>query len=317
MKTFKLTIKPASKGKESAFDFCKDNGLVGIGWSAAYEEAVPDGTKKSAQNLLENKWGKVPPQVKYFLNRPKVSDHIWLQKNGQYYLCKVTSPPIFINQLPQYKVSKLRDLDLGHFYRANWVTIPRKYVLGSVQRGVIARRTIQAIKLKPYEYQYNDWLFRKFEREESVEQCFNLDAATQQLKALDVTQFFSILNDMEVEDLVSAYVQITRKAVLLKSSTFKSNPDIEFQLNAKDKTIFVSVKSGQTIQLKPENFTKYLDGNTEVVLFSSATHPYVGDAIDGVCPLNKNDLFEWIKINIWALSQPCLMKILLLREATK
>ncbi|GAA0298376.1 hypothetical protein GCM10009128_16490 [Psychrosphaera haliotis] len=207
-------------------------------------------------------------------------------------------------------MSKLLELDLGHFYKVKWVRVPRDFILGSVLRGTIARRTVQAIKLTAIEYKYNEWLFNKVFNKEPLERLIDIAAIEASDLKFNINDFFSIIGDLELEDLVASYIQVTRNAVLLKSSTFKANPKFEFHLNTKGKTLLVSVKSGKGETLKIGSFVSDVRSTTEVVLFSTANTPYSGDDINGVTTLQKNELYQWACQNLWALPKPFVLKLL-------
>jgi hypothetical protein len=88
MQSWKFTIKPDSEMGFDAFHKCKELGIVGIGWSHGYEQEQPK-DYSHAKELIRKFWGggDTINEVETLFFRIRPGDHLWMHRDGFYYLC--------------------------------------------------------------------------------------------------------------------------------------------------------------------------------------------------------------------------------------
>jgi len=298
MKTWKFTIKPDSKTGFNAFNFCKDNGYIGNGWSGAYETDTPTNLIE-AKASIRKRYNKWPYQLKHLLETVKKDDHLWIHKGGKYYLCVAEDEIRFGSDITDDFIN----YDLGHVRRVKWLEVPEKFISGAIQRGTIARRMIQTIKLSDKEKKYSSLLHKKLTEDPEWMPVIDHDILKENISKLYVPELFSMMSPDDVEDLVASYLQ-DKGWFLVKSTCFRSKPFFEFSmLNKQGKTCYIQVKSGKNPDsLPPENYKKHVTANSTIYLFSTNKNAYHGDAVEGVMPITHNEFSEWIINNPWALT---------------
>lgn len=301
MNTWKLSIKPDSKKGFSAFSKCKDKSLLGLGWHHAYLSEKPSNLA-DAKRLVKGKWKKWPYQLKYLLEDMKVGDHVWIHQNGKYYLCKPTDDSILYGNSID---TDYESYDLGHARKARWVLVPDKFVTGSIQRGTIAPRTIQKIKISDKETKFNVYIFRELLKNAIWEPKIDIGELAKLLKGISLTDLFSLMSPDDVEDVVSAYMQ-DQGWMLIKSTCFRSKPKFEFSmLNNKGEIAHIQVKSGKSPNsLMPEQYRGYSGSKNLIYLFTTNKKPYPGTSVSGVHTIAQNDLHKWVINNLWAMTLP-------------
>ena len=299
MTTWKLSIKPESQPGWDAFEKCREKSLLGVGWHHAYAKKHPANLEE-AKRLVEEEWGNWPYQLRYLLEEVKAGDHVWLHRDGKYYLCQVTDDSILYGKEidPDYE-----DYDLGHARKAKWVHVPDKFVTGKIQRGTIAQRTIQRIHITESEAKFNQILFDKLSKDEAWAPRIDEEALSKSLANIKPAEFFSCMSPDDVEDVVAAYLQ-SKGWMLIKSTCFRSKPKFEFSmLNQKAEIARVQVKSGE-IPLAPENYKDDVDNRNRVFLFSTCENPYLGESVSNVHPIKHECIIKWLKGNWWAITLP-------------
>lgn len=301
MTTWKLSIKPDSKKGFNAFSKCKEKSLLGLGWHHAYLSKKPSNLGE-AKKLVIGKWKKWPYQLKYLLEDMKADDHVWIHQNGKYYLCSPTDATILYGDSidPDYD-----SYDLGHARKATWVVVPDKFVTGSIQRGTIAQRTIQKIRITDKEVEFNKYIFDKLLKNAAWEPKINIVELEKSLKGIVSTELFSLMSPDDAEDVVSAYMQ-DKGWMLIKSTCFRSKPKFEFSmLNKKGEMAHIQVKSGKSPDpLTPEEYKDYASSKNLIYLFSTNKKPYPGKSVLYVHAISQDDLHKWVTNNLWAITLP-------------
>lgn len=303
MKTWKLTIKPKSKSGYDAFEVCRDNSLIGVGWSEACKES-------HSTNLEDTKKfykGKLPYQIKYLMEDVEAGDHVWIHQGGHYYLCKVENNEMIIGKDIHKDFKKL---DLGHARRAKWIEVSDVLVSGVVQRGTIAQRMIQRIHLEKFEEDYNEILYSKISENKKWIPNISENVLKKLGSNLSEENFYTQITTDDAEDIVSAYLQ-SKDWILIKSTCFRSKPEFEFSmLNKKREYCSVQVKSGKyPVSLKPICYKKYVSDNKFVYLFTTNDNPYPGESVEHVITISKEKLYDWVKNNICLLTRPLLLRL--------
>ena len=156
MNTWKLSIKTDSQvGYKQVLEKCKGKSLIAVGWHHAYHDHHPKNLER-AKELVLGKWRKWPQQLKCLLEEVVPKDHVWVHQNGRYYLCEVKDDQVLYGRDID---DDFCTFDLGHARRAVWVEVPDKFVSGRIQRGTIAPRAIQPIRLTCRERKVNEYIF--------------------------------------------------------------------------------------------------------------------------------------------------------------
>ncbi|EJL6785532.1 TPA: hypothetical protein NKQ06_004543 [Vibrio parahaemolyticus] len=305
MSTWKLSIKPDSESGFNAFNLCRDKSLLGVGWSAAYLESQPD-TLEEAKSLVIKRFSKWPYAVRKLLEEVKCGDHVWLHQQGHYYLCRAQEEIVIGCEIDE----QFSRFDLGHARKAQWVKVPEIFVSGAVQRGTIAQRMIQRIKVNSKERNCNDIIFERLFAD--PDWCPEIDTKvlSSKLNEIDMYLLFSIMTPDEVEDAVSMYLQ-TQGWCLVKSTCFRSKPTFEFSMvNKRSEVCSVQVKSGKYPDpLPPKQYERFVTDTTKVVLFSTNPNAYPGEPQVGVKCLDHSVLFSWLVNNVWSMTESLKLKL--------
>lgn len=306
MQTWKFTIKPDSEKGYDAFKKCRELNIVGIGWSYCYENQQPTSIN-DAKAMTSECWGKNIPQIDILFNEIKPGDHLWLHRDGFYYLCIAGDKQFLADKITK----DFRKYDLGHAISAQWIQIPDELICGSIQRGVIAQRMIQKIKkISKSEIQLNQYIAKQLLQNPKWLPEIDLDELNKMMLKLDVDTLFSIMSPDDFEDIVAGMLQ-SEGWILLKSTCFRSKPKFEYSLINKDgRYCVVQVKSGRQ-QLPPQNYIQYLNANTDVVLFSNHPNPYPGGSKPKIRCIEAHEIYNWMKGHCGYLSIPLKMRILL------
>jgi len=301
MNTWKLSIKPSSQKGFNAFEKCREKSLLGLGWHHAYLSKHPSDLSV-AKRLVKGKWNKWPYQLKYLIEDMKAGDHVWIHQNGKYYLCEVKDEQILYGSAID---SDYSCYDLGHARKAIWVVIPDKFVTGTIQRGTIAQRTIQKIKITEREVEFNQLLFEKLHKNSAWEPKIDTETLVESLSSISSSELFSLMSPDDVEDVVSAYMQ-GKGWMLIKSTCFRSKPKFEFSmLNKKGDIGHIQVKSGKYPNpLKPKSYESYAGNKNLIFLFSTNKNPYPGKSASGVHAIKHDEIYKWVISNLWAITLP-------------
>ncbi len=302
MTTWKLSIKLGNKEDRNnniAFKLCKEKSILAVGWSAAYSENQPSNMEDArikVKSRFDDEW---PKPLETLLEIMQPGDHVWLHQAGKYFLCKAADQLYFGKEID----ANFLEYDLGHARKAEWVEIPEKYVSGSVQRGTIAQRMIQRIRLSEKEEQYHEYLFRKLSSDPKWVPTIDNLVLEEKLSESDMDEVFGIMSPDDVEDIVATHLQ-SQGWNLIKSTCFRSKPVFEFSMqNKKGRFCSVQVKSGKSPNaLSPKEYEVHVIDNGIIYLFSTNENPYPGEPARGVIPIQKQELFNYLKENTWALT---------------
>lgn len=190
------------------------------------------------------------------------------------------------------------ELDLGFVRQAKWYPrIRESLVIGSIQRGVIAQRMIQKIKLLPSQIRMYEYIIEELDRNPGWKPTVDVMSLEAALERISPSRLFDSLSPDDVEDIVAARLQCDGW-ILIKSTCFRSKPKFEFEMIHKKTgdSGAVQVKSGKSVTLDVRDY-----GETsfhKVFLFSTAIVPYRGDSADSkdsVECLGADEMHEWTK----------------------
>lgn len=307
MVTWKFSIKPDSKPGFDAFQKCMELSLVGIGWSHGYEKEQPKDFEH-AKKLLKKQWpndGIAKEIIKLFFEI-KPGDHLWLHKNGFYYLCIPGSKKFIAREI----CKDFRNYDLGHALEVKWIKVLDELVSGSIQRGIITPRMIQRINISESESNVNKYLAEKLSKDPSWFPVVDSGIVRSSIDDLSTSEIFKLLSPDDVEDIIAAMLQADGW-ILIKSTCFRSKPKFEFSMiNHQGKIGLVQVKSGEyPDRLTPSKYVKHLTKENQIFLFSTHPDPYPGGLENRITCISKDKVVAWIRNNTQLLSYPLRLKL--------
>jgi hypothetical protein len=308
MNTWKFSIKPDSKPGFNAFKKCKELNIVGIGWSEAYKNEQPK-DYEHAKILLLKQWPKgIAPEINKLFVEIQPGDHLWLHKDGIYYLCVPGRKKLIAREICDDFIS----FDLGHARDAKWLRVSDELISGSIQRGVIAQRMIQQINISDVELKVNKYIETNLSSNPQWFPIVDLKAGVESIDQISENEFWSILTPDDVEDIIAAKLQ-TDGWILIKSTCFRSKPKFEFSMiNRQGQFGLIQVKSGnQPDSLAPSDYQQYLKKDNHIFLFSTRRDPYPGRQFDGIHCFSKKEIHQWVKDNPQLLSYPLKLKFTL------
>jgi hypothetical protein len=310
MEIWKFTIKPSSQKGYDAFRFCKENSYIGLGWSGAYKDKSPYEFNE-AKTLLKERYNKIPYQAKHLVESVKENDHLWIHKSGKYYLCIAGKDSLFGRNITE----NFLNYDLGHVRNVTWIEVPEIFVSGAIQRGIIAQRMIQKIKISEAEKTYSSLLAKKLLENPTWLPVIDDEIFSKSLKGIDIYELFSMMSPDDLEDIVSFYLQ-SKGWFLTKSTCYRSKPFFEFSMqNTKNETCYVQVKSGKAPnKLAPIDYKEHISERSYIYLFSTHKDAYPGESIERVITISHKELALWLIENCWAITLPLKTRLWLLVE---
>ena len=275
---WRCTVKTSSQDQK-AFEFCRRNKILGVGWCLRDAEETPY-TPASIEEC-EEKGRKQYDSERGFvvsihaLKEMEPDDLIWTRHKGSYYLCRVLS---------KWKYS----CDDAHVYEdvINYVDVEFhevgtvEMVPGRIENSFRARAALQRIKsdecLSYSQKLYNTLTGTKYYPEHTVKKEELLD----------------FLQPEDVEEAVSLYLQL-EKGYLIYSSTNKlSTQTYELVAVARDGShrAYPQVKTG-SVSLDGSDYKELLAGGNKVFLFT------VGGGYmntDGMEVIDRQELIDFI-----------------------
>ncbi|MCZ6692181.1 MAG: hypothetical protein O7H41_21570 [Planctomycetota bacterium] len=288
---WKMTIKPHPEEGREPFEWCRKRGIVGVGWSYAYEgcSSVP---KNPLRRLKRREKGRVPQPVKRLSEEVSTGDFVWLQYKGKYFLCRVKKGEMLYG--PEIGRSFLAN-DIGHARKVAWAEIREDLVPGIVQRALIVQRMLQRIRCSRSEIGMFRVLHRESKKKPGWKPAFNPSRMSRQIKSMNLRAFNAQMTPDDWEDLVALWLQ-SRGWMLIKSSCFRSKPRFEFRMvraGSSARTAYIQVKTGAR-QLRPLEYEEDVGPETIVYLLSTAPEPYPGESVRGVKTLKPSELKTWV-----------------------
>ena len=292
---WKMSIRTGGPKGIEAFDWCKGQGIIGIGWSCAYAETT---CPLDPIALLSERYPDAASPARMVLNGLKRDHLVWLQRRGHFFLCKVRDDEALIGPGigPDFAT-----YDVGHARRAAWVQVPEDLVPGKVQRAVIAPRMICRIPSQQGLVNYCTILHDGLSTDSEWRPALDKQAIRTALDTSSQAEMVELASPDDWEDVIAAYLQ-TAGWILVKSSCFRSKPEFEFRMIREEagrtKTAYLQVKSGQE-KLPPNHYQKYVSTDTAVFLFSNhPIDPYPSPAVPNVFPLLFETLRSWMRENV-------------------
>lgn len=305
---WKLTIKP--KGKKdpnaNAFAFCRERGIVGIGWPF---DRTPTSGEDAIHAYRDRYSGKLAAAVNIFATRANVGDHVWVYGDRTYHVCRLSSDWKYADG------GVWDDHDIHNYRSAEWVSVPIPLVPGIVKRKLTMYGTAQKITGDSHWCGYSAYLFENALDVTRLEANLDLADMRDRLLRCSVDDILSVLGADETEDVVAILLQEVHGWRLIKSTAYPSRRTVECEFRRLkgdvSETAYMQVKSGNTVTLDPNAFDHYLKGGrTWVYLFSSARNPYSAPASsEGMCLLTKEEVVDFLRSNLALMPLDMLLKL--------
>lgn len=315
MQVWKMTIKPSKAHEDrNPFSWCRERGVVGVGWAEAYKGLAVERSSDSLLGLFQKGWPEpksVPHEIRKLFEEVSAEDIVWLHKDGAFYLCEISDDQCLCGPMIG---DDFFENDIGHARRASWIEVPEDLVPGSVQRATIAPRMIQRIKCSEVEIQYFQRIKEVLNRNPAWRPVFDFAGLTRCISELPARQLFAYMSPDDCEDIVAGYLQ-DQRWLLVKSSCFRSKPRYEFRMvretnQGEREVAYVQVKSGPNVQLRPDSYAKDCGERRTVFLFSASPDPYPGPSVEGVKTIDHSIIRDWMKEHPTLLPHPLLMRLL-------
>lgn len=276
MNIWRMNVKTSS---EIAFDFCKKNNILGIGWSLG---KIPK-NQEEAEKLGREKYKESRGYITAIrvLYKIKINDLIWTRdENNVYYLCRVLSEVKHLEDKDYLKA------DVCHFVKVEFIEIGgQENVPGIVVNSFRAPNCTSIIN-------HND-----SNVENVVKEIYNRKSSTNFKYMLEnIIDFWNMLLPEDVETIVLLYLQKELNYLIYPRTNQIDTKKYECTLVNKDDNskACVQVKTGKVI-LNKKDFEQ-LAKSYKVYLFTTCDK-YIGN-VDNVISINKENLTRFVLENI-------------------
>ena len=132
-KLFRIHIRPrgGSDDMPATFQYCLDNGLLGVGWRVD-DELIETRDWDEYEPLATQIYGESLQQPRYIRHNVEPGDLVWTRDpNARYYLARVTSGWEYWTS-PR---GRERDIDIANVFRCDFRAVPLDAVPGTVVSG--------------------------------------------------------------------------------------------------------------------------------------------------------------------------------------
>lgn len=281
MNIWRMNIKTSSK---NAFDFCKKNSILGIGWPLG---KLPN-NQEEAETLGRQRYTEARGYITAIrvLYRMKINDLIWTRdENNIYYLCRVLSEIKHCEKEDNLKA------DVCHFVKVEYIEIGgQENIPGIVVNSFRAPNSTSIIN-------HND------NGVENVIKTIYNEKTTSSFKyhISEIKDFWNLILPEDVELIVSLYLQKELDYMIYPNTKQKDTKKYEFTMvSRKDNSkACVQVKTGKVIL--DENEFKELANLYTVYLFTTYNQ-YIGEE-DNVKIINKVELTKFVLENAEIMPQ--------------
>jgi len=226
---WRLHLRPDHDAQSDPVALCLSEGIVGIGWRV---EGCP-ATKQQYLQMAEKRYGNISWRraANAFVNRIELDDLVWTRDfAGMYYLGKVDGEWMY-NDGDCYRSADIVNIRKASLFRIG------SSVAGKIVACFRPSATIQEI---------DDETVRLFSMI-----IYNRSSQTEYFevqKSSATTNIFSLLSDVDLEDVVGLYLQSELNYLLIPSTRSRDNntPFVEFYLISRlnGNIAGVQVKSG-------------------------------------------------------------------------
>lgn len=308
---WKVTLHPggAERSAELAFDFCRNRGIVGIGWGLPEEPR----SKHEAKRLTREYFNRLPGPVNALVTRMNEGDHAWVYGDSKFWVCKIESDWRYAGHSDPWE-----KCDIHHFREATWKEVPAPLVPGVVKRNLFQQGTAHQMKkgVGDATRMVSGWLFETENLDEALERTIPYGELGKQLEGMAVHRILQMLAPDEVEDLAGMWVQ-DQGWHMLKSSAYRQKRmwECEFTRGGQNgpETAYMQVKSGNT-SLAARPYVEHLEDGEWLFLFSTALNPYPDQEdvnSDRIVFVKPEELVKFLAANLKEVPGPIGIKLAL------
>lgn len=272
MRVWRVHLRPDANNIDPV-DVCIRQEVVGIGWRVPQKPSNRDEYwalgKKEYGNVG---WSRAAKAIGW---RIEVGDLVWVRDFfGAYYLGKTTGEWEYRDD-PENLKADIINVRQCKFYRAG------TSVAGKIVNCFRPSATVQQIHDETAEL-FSTFVYNKIA---------NVNLPLTPPEDIDI---FSLLSDVDLEDVVGLYIQQKRGLLFIPSSRSRQNATISHEYQLVDpkngQPVFVQVKSGNT-DLDPSNYYKFPH---EFYLFSPAGYTRASEQGHVIC-LNRSEIENFLE----------------------
>ncbi|ACS84623.1 hypothetical protein [Musicola paradisiaca] len=272
MYVFRIHIRPhgGSATLEDTFNYCINNGVLGVGWQVELTPASWDAYLQEAEKIHDNL--QIPKYIKRWVSE---GDLVWTRNaKGMYYLAKVKSGWEYWMGAEAME----KDIDIANIFRVDIVPVSLDAVPGKVIACFRPARTMQEIASGPA-VEYSKYLWNKL-----------TDRNDYDVDHMMASDIFELLDDEETEDLVFLYMQ-AKGWFIVPNSRKKDTMSFEFyaidpQTGSRALT---QVKTG-SVELNQDDYAEF---DETVFLFQSKEN-YSGASHSNVFCIKRRELLDFM-----------------------
>lgn len=282
---WKIIIKPASADGK-AFEFCKKNNIVGVGWYLKHQGDdlyVPkdiDDAIGVARQCYPGQKGCIT--ALNALKEIEINDLIWTRYDGIYYICRVLSKWKYCNDDEHTKE------DICHFVNVEYVEVGTiDNVPGRITNCFRSRSAIQRIHDDSHvmtnitKDMYNNLTGKNVY--ETVQYGKN--------------DILDLLQAEDVEEVVSLYLQVNKNYLVYTSTNKLDTQKYEFVAVARDGShyCYPQVKTG-SVSLDGNNYKDLAVNGNKVFLFATSEAYSNVDGVN-IVALTRKEMMDFIMTN--------------------
>lgn len=249
MKVWRVHIRPDAEKSENPFDVCTRQGVIGIGWRvsrkpSSWDDYISLGTIKYG----DRGWTRAAKAIGV---RMAPGDLVWVRDfYGAYHIGMISGPWEYRDELENLR-SDIINVRQCKLYRVG---------------TMIAGKIINCFRPPAAIQQIDDRTAELF----SILTYNKVTGSEIPFVPPPNADIFSLLSDVDLEDVVGLYLQYSKGLLFLPSSRSRDNSTISHEYELIDskfcRAVYVQVKSGNEI-LDPSNYYNFPD---EFYLFSPA-----------------------------------------------
>jgi len=303
----KLNPGAADPGSKP-FAFCKRESIIGVGWSLddeedyesiqeVYEyhkEVYERRTSQGKEGTRLNEDGRLTAAIRYILKEIEVGDYVWVNKQNQFALCKVTSDWRLAANLTGEQQEEYDRRDLQHFRDVDWVDVPYSLVPGYVRRKFSGRfGTLNRMDSGVTEKSKQVIEALHSQADLDSGSSFERKRVAEKIERADTERVFDILGASETEDIAISYLQ-SKGWRIIKSSTSNSQAEIECEMRKEEDGTsiagYLQVKTGSA-GLSPESYTEYAEDGEMIFFVQSGLDV---ECRDGMSAIDPETLHEYM-----------------------
>ena len=275
---YRLKIQPGgAKDGTDPYEFCKDEGIVGIGWGYNnvpfsdgddlddVAEIADVETAVNRHNEIEQRYierrgddytpsrvkqnGDLKASLRYMIAEMEVGDLVWVNEGSEFAVCQITGEwEVDLNGDANRHARYARN-DIRNFREAEWNVVPYTMVPGFVKRRFAGQgSTLSKMRIEDERKAISKEIASIGEFNETADGIAESVAAKLN-DYPDPNDVLEILDPVEIEDIVLLLLQDGDDGwSVIKSSTNSSEADVECELRRvvddRVERAFVQVKSG-------------------------------------------------------------------------